>query len=91
MHEIPPLQHVKRGTVLDVHHNILPMTNRNMPNVDAFKLEQINVEGIGTINTLCATDLCIHSSVHLFSESEFQNGLRDISDFDLLLRHFSPR
>ncbi len=26
MHEIPPLRHIKRGSVLDVHHTILPPT-----------------------------------------------------------------
>lgn len=28
MHELPPLQHIKRGTTLDVHHAILPETAR---------------------------------------------------------------
>lgn len=31
MHELPPMSHVRRGTVLDVHHNILPLTARNAP------------------------------------------------------------
>ena len=26
MHELPPLRHIKRGTVIDVHHAILPTT-----------------------------------------------------------------
>ena len=26
MHELPPLQHKERGTVVDLHHGILPVT-----------------------------------------------------------------
>lgn len=88
MHEIPPLYHVTRGSVLDIHHNILPSTNKHSPNADKFSLSNVDVEGVGTINTLDDTDLCIHMAVHLFTESEFHHGLRDISDFDMILRHF---
>lgn len=88
MHEIPPLYHVTRGSVLDVHHNILPSTNKHTPNIRSFSFTQVEVENVGVINTLDDIDLCIHMAVHLFTESEFHNGLRDISDFDMLLRHF---
>jgi len=88
MHEIPPLYHVTRGSVLDVHHNILPSTNKHTPNIESFSFTPIEVKNVGIINTLDDTDLCIHMAVHLFTESEFHNGLRDISDFDMLLRHF---
>jgi len=88
MHEIPPLVHIKRGSVLDVHHNILPLTNKYTPNAESFDIDSVYVEGVGNINTLSDIDLCIHNAVHLFTESEFHHGLRDLSDFDLLLRHF---
>lgn len=88
MHEIPPLYHAKRGTVLDLHHNILPITNKHSLDANNFCHEKIIVEDVGEINTLDDIDLCIHMAVHLFTESEFQHGLRDISDFDMLLRHF---
>jgi hypothetical protein len=88
MHEIPPLTHTTRGTTLDVHHNILPSTNKDMPNVGNFDIEKVFVENVGEIVTLSDTDLCIHNAVHLFTESEFHNGLRDLSDFHLLLIHF---
>lgn len=89
MHEIPPLRHAKRGTVLDLHHNILPLTSPDVPDVEAFTITRCSVERVGCISTLSDTDLFIHASVHLFSESEYHNGLRDLSDLDLLLRHFS--
>ena len=88
MHEIPPLYHVTRGSVLDVHHNILPSTNKHQPSVEKFSTITVYIKGVGDINTLDDTDMCIHMAVHLFTESEFHHGLRDISDFDMLLRHF---
>ncbi len=88
MHEIPPLRHAKRGTVLDVHHNILPLTNKDMPDFSRFKMDAVSVANVGEVQVLSNTDLCIHTAVHLFTESEFHHGLRDISDFDMLLRHF---
>lgn len=91
MHEIPPLYHVSRGSVLDVHHNILPSTNRHMPNANSFSFSNVKVENVGTIQTLDDIDLCIHMAVHLFTESEFHHGLRDISDFDMTLRHFQEQ
>lgn len=91
MHEIPPLYHVSRGSVLDVHHNILPSTNKHMPNTDNFSFSNVEVENVGTIQTLDDIDLCIHMAVHLFTESEFHHGLRDISDFDMILRYFQEQ
>lgn len=91
MHEIPPLTHVKRGTVLDVHHNILPPTNANSPEASKFHIEAAEVEHVGMINTLSDADLLIHTAVHLFTESEFHHGLRDISDIHLLLTHFQQQ
>ncbi|MFK5893190.1 MAG: nucleotidyltransferase family protein [Pseudomonadota bacterium] len=88
MHEIPPLYHTTRGTVLDVHHNILPITNKHTLDANSFLQEIVVVEGVGEIRTLTDLDLCIHMVVHLFTESEFHHGLRDLSDFDLLLAHF---
>lgn len=88
MHEIPPLYHTQRGTVLDVHHNILPLTNKNTLDSNRFNLSSINIPNVGSIQTLDDIDLCIHMAVHLFTESEFHNGLRDLSDFDMLLQHF---
>lgn len=87
MHEIPPLKHVQRQTVLDVHHNILPLTVKNK--IDENKiLDRSMAHETGKICTLCHDDLVIHSAAHLFHEGEFFRGLRDISDLDLLLREF---
>lgn len=91
MHEIPPLKHSETRTVLDVHHNILPLTNRDCPQPERFKTQQVQLENVGELLTLTPEDLVIHSACHLFTESEFHNGLRDLSDLDILLRHFSGK
>jgi hypothetical protein len=90
MHEIPPMTHRARGTVIDVHHNILPSTARHCP--DAGILVAASESVGGTIfRTLCPADMVIHSATHLFHESELQNGLRDLFDLDSLLVEFSGR
>ena len=86
MHEIPPLQNHHRGTAIDVHHNILPQTCRDCP--DSKKLLENKVDCNGDW-LLADIDRVLHSAVHLFHEGEFDSGLRDLSDLDLLLKEFS--
>ena len=91
MHEIPPLRHKDRKTVIDLHHNILPPTNKDSPRPDKFCQQTVHRPGIGNVQVLINEDLLIHSATHLFSESEYHNGLRDLSDIDLMLKHFSEQ
>ncbi len=86
MHEIPPLGHIERGSVLDVHHTILPPTAKLKP--DAKKLFEATQEITPGIWVLAPADMVIHSATHLFHEGEFDHGLRDLLDLDRLLRHF---
>jgi Uncharacterised nucleotidyltransferase len=88
-HEIPPLTHKKREITLDVHHNILPPTAG--PNVDAGLLFERLIEIQSGIFTLSLQDMVIHSATHLFHESEFHHGLRDLWDLDRMLRDFPTR
>lgn len=88
MHEIPPMTHRARGTVIDVHHNILPLTARNCPDAGDLIAASQTVPG-SIFSTLSPTDTVIHSATHLFHESELQNGLRDLFDLDSLLVEFS--
>ena len=89
MHEIPPMQHVRRGTSIDVHHTILPETARVKVNTEALFEAIIPVGGIDGAFVLQPVDMFLHSATHLFHEGEFDNGLRDLFDLDSLLRHFS--
>lgn len=89
MHELPPMKHTHRGTVLDVHHAILPDTARLKPASEKL-LEKIQpVSGCNNIYVLSNIDMVLHSATHLFHDGELENGLRDLVDLDALLRHFS--
>jgi hypothetical protein len=88
MHEIPPLRHVKRKTVLDVHHNILPETVKHVPDHNKLIENMIAFTDNKIFGLLCPADMVLHSAVHLFHEGELDNGFRDLTDIDSLLRHF---
>jgi len=89
MHEIPPLRHVKRQTVVDVHHTILPETCRAKPDPDKLMSAANPVSEHEDVFTLSSLDIVLHSATHLFYEGELEHGLRDLVDLDALLRHFS--
>jgi hypothetical protein len=90
MHELPPMQHVRRGTTLDVHHAIVPLTARQpSPAAPLFAAARpLRGEGVEGLHTLAPADMVLHSMVHLVHNEEFTHGLRDLSDLDALLRHF---
>jgi len=89
MHELPPMSHVRRGTVLDVHHNILPLTARNAPDPGAIIARSQPLPDLPALRIPCPEDLLVHSLTHLMHEGELQNGLRDLHDADQMLRSFS--
>jgi hypothetical protein len=86
MHEIPPLQHAKRATVIDVHHAILPDTARYHPDSAKLLSRAVAVEGLPGVHVLGTEDRILHSATHLFHDGELPHGLRDLTDLDLLLR-----
>lgn len=90
MHELPPMAHRKRGTVIDVHHNILPLTARHSPCAGLLLHASVPVPET-QFRVLSPCDMVIHSATHLFHEGELQNGLRDLFDLDALLNEFSER
>lgn len=89
MHELPPMSHVHRGTVLDVHHNILPQTARNAPDPGAIIARSQPLPELPALRTPCPEDLLVHCLTHLMHEGELQNGLRDLYDADQMLRRFA--
>lgn len=88
MHEIPPLRHVLRGSVIDLHHTIAPPTSRFK--VDARRLFEtlVPLSGCEGLYVLAPADMVLHSAVHLFQEGEFDRGLRDLLDLLDLIKHF---
>jgi len=89
MHELPAMRQMHRGTALDVHHTILPPTARLKPDAQALIRDSVEIPGSPGMRTLQPTDMVLHSACHLFHDGESENLLRDLSDLDLLLRHFS--
>ncbi|NMG73225.1 nucleotidyltransferase domain-containing protein [Aromatoleum diolicum] len=86
MHELPPMVNVRRGTVLDVHHTILPLTSRHRPDARHIIEAAQALPGLPAIRVPRPEHLLIHSIVHLLHEGELHNGLRDLFDIDGLLR-----
>lgn len=91
MHELPPLHHRRRGTVLDVHHTLLPPTSRTrLASEHLFEQLRPLADWPG-LSVLPPADMVLHSATHLFHEGEFDNGLRDLFDLDALLRQFEAQ
>ncbi len=86
MHEIPALRYFRTGTLVDIHHTILPPTARYHP--DPGKLLESAITLKPGVQVLCPEDMVIHSATHLFHEGEFEHGLRDLVDIHELLQHF---
>lgn len=88
MHEIPPMQHVQRGSVIDVHHTILPLTAAVRPDPDKLRAASIALAGHERVRVLAPADMVLHSATHLFWDGEFGKGLRDLLDLHRLLVQF---
>src|SRR5438876_7969208 len=88
-HEIPPLQHAERETPLDIHHTILPLTSRFHPDAAALLAASQPLDN-PRLRVLGPADMVLHSTVHVFND-EVSHPFRDLSDLDLLLRHFGER
>lgn len=91
MHELPPMQHLDRGTTLDLHHTILPPTASLKPDIDKVWQRAVLLDGEEGIFVLAPIDMILHSAVHLFHDGELEHGLRDLVDIDALLGQFCSR
>lgn len=89
MHELPPMQHVHRQTTVDVHHTILPETARLKPDARRLFEGLVPIDAHPGLFVLAPENMVLHSMTHLFLNEEFGHALRDLSDLDLLLRHFA--
>ncbi len=88
MHEIPPLQHASRASVLDVHHRILPPTAKITVPGEPLIEHAIHCAAFPFFKVLSPVDQVMHSSAHLFSEGETDHGLRDLLDIYQLIQYF---
>lgn len=87
MHELPPLVHRDRGSMIDVHHTILPPTARRRP--DAAALIEDSLAIATGLRILSPADMIVHAATHLFADGDMAGGLRNLWDIDRLLRLFA--
>lgn len=80
MHELPPMRHIHRGTNLDVHHAILPLTARYKPDSGILLASVRQSSGLPSVDILCPEDMFLHGAAHLFCEGESENSLRNLLD-----------
>ena len=82
-HEIPPMFHVRRGTVLDLHHHIiLPISGRKT-NLSLLTADLLTTESGALVLSVEAAIL--HSAVHLTLNDDVSNAYRDILDIVSLI------
>ncbi|MBO6503770.1 MAG: nucleotidyltransferase family protein [Kordiimonadaceae bacterium] len=77
MHELPPLRHKSRGTVIDVHHALLPITARNT--VDEAKMfSEAHELNTGNLKVFSPVDQIIHSAVHAYADGALDTPARTL-------------
>lgn len=86
MHEVPSMEHVRRHTVVDLHHAINPPVSRYYVNPD--KLFERVLEVRPGVFVLATTDRVIHCALHLLQEGEPKKLLRDLYDLHLLVLQY---
>ncbi len=88
MHEVPPMEHVRRHTTVDLHHAIIPPISRFAFNPKL--LRESAVEISSGLFVLSPADRCLHSVAHAFLEGVSAKALRDLYDIACLTRqHFA--
>jgi Uncharacterised nucleotidyltransferase len=87
MHELPPMVHRDRRSVVDVHHAILPRTSRLKPSSE--RLLECATPVAKGVHVLCPAHMVLHAAAHLFHDGEIAGAIRDLVDLDQLLRSFS--
>ncbi len=104
MHELPPLKHTTRHSVLDVHHTILPVTGRLSPDPrllladarDVRSAEQGPSDARSTaagsrIQVLAPADMLLHAAVHMFQDGELAGAVRDLADIAAMIAAFASQ
>ncbi|WP_317202233.1 nucleotidyltransferase family protein [Janthinobacterium sp.] len=91
MHELPPMQHIKRQSSIDVHHAILPETAAARPDPALLRGAALALPDAPPLQTLAPCDIVLHSATHLFYDGELEHGLRDLLDIHALLLHFGAQ
>jgi len=90
MHELPPLRHQSRGTIVDVHHRILPLTSRLNLKPDKLWSASIGLAD-SKLRVLSREDMLLHCAIHLFHDGDLNHGLRDLVDLHDMFDDFGHK
>jgi len=88
MHELPPLRHERRRSIIDVHHSLLPRTSRIKINTNLLRDAAIPIKG-RALRVLTPVDLFIHSAVHTFADGSFDTPARSVLELHYLLQELN--
>lgn len=83
-HEIPPLYHHTRGTVLDVHHNFIPPISGVDFDIQTFIRN--HTKTVGDLTVLTEPAMFYHSALHLLLNEDNTSAFRDLTDLYLIAR-----
>ncbi|WP_421132037.1 nucleotidyltransferase family protein [Alteromonas sp. A079] len=84
-HEIPPLIQSRRGTVVDLHHNLVPPISGKAPDIQAFLNETHEVNGVTVLQPHA---MLLHSCVHLIFNETFKQSHRDLYDIASIVKTY---
>jgi hypothetical protein len=82
-HEIPPMAHGQRGTIIDVHHNLVPVISKSSLNIHTLLAHKEEIAP--GIYVLTASAQLVHAAIHLFRNEEYACAFRDLSDLYFML------
>lgn len=86
-HEIPPMQHANRGTVLDLHHNLVPPMSGRANKIQVIINSKVALND--KLFVLSPAAMTLHSAIHLFFNEEFEKGFRDLHDLHCLFSQYN--
>ena len=89
MHQVPPLIHVHRQSVVDLHHGLVPRTSRLRVDAEALWAHARPVPGLAQAYVPHPADLLLHAAVHALTQEDVSSALRDLVDMHRLLREFA--
>jgi len=87
-HELPAMVHAEREVEVDVHHNIRGRFAPFRPDATLMIRASVPIAGSG-FRSLSDPDLVLHAMTHLMFGGDLADGLRDLVDIDMLIRHFA--
>ncbi len=90
MHELPPLKHEERDTIIDLHHTILPLTARLKPDPKKLITAALPIPN-SPFYSLAPEDAVLHRATHLFYDGDLRDSLRELVDLHELISVYSSQ